>query len=241
MSSIHFVGGEKGGVGKSVVSRILAQYFIDKDQPLAVFDTDLSHGAMMRHYAEFSQPVNLTDVEQIDPIIELAASKEAPVILVDLAAQSSRPLFKWMLDADLLSLARDIDLQLHYWHVMDDGKDSLNLLNEWLELFPGEEMTLHVIRNHGRGKLFSALQENPIREQLAQRSAVPLDLPELHKASMHKIDRYDASFWAAANNKDETLGPCLNLMERQRVKTWLNRFFMQIDAALNVTPAPPEG
>jgi len=28
-SQIHLIGGEKGGVGKSMVSRLLAQYFID--------------------------------------------------------------------------------------------------------------------------------------------------------------------------------------------------------------------
>jgi cellulose biosynthesis protein BcsQ len=29
MSSLNFIGGEKGGVGKSVAARALAQYFID--------------------------------------------------------------------------------------------------------------------------------------------------------------------------------------------------------------------
>lgn len=29
MSMIHFVGGEKGGVGKSVLARLLSQYFLD--------------------------------------------------------------------------------------------------------------------------------------------------------------------------------------------------------------------
>jgi hypothetical protein len=36
---------------------------------------------------------------------------------------------------------------------------------------------------------------------------------------MRKIDRKDASFWAAVN---QTSGPdCLGLLERQRVKHWL--------------------
>ena len=33
MSTVHFVGGEKGGVGKSVVARLLAQLFIDRALP----------------------------------------------------------------------------------------------------------------------------------------------------------------------------------------------------------------
>jgi cellulose biosynthesis protein BcsQ len=45
VSPIHFIGGEKGGVGKSMVSRLLAQYFIDRNLPFVGFDTDRSHGA----------------------------------------------------------------------------------------------------------------------------------------------------------------------------------------------------
>ena len=30
MTRIHMVGGEKGGVGKSVLARVLAQYHIDR-------------------------------------------------------------------------------------------------------------------------------------------------------------------------------------------------------------------
>ena len=43
MSSIHFIGGEKGGVGKSLFARVLAQYLIDHELPLAAFDSDQSH------------------------------------------------------------------------------------------------------------------------------------------------------------------------------------------------------
>ena len=40
LSRIHFIGGEKGGVGKSVLSRLLSQYFIDHGVPFAAFDSD---------------------------------------------------------------------------------------------------------------------------------------------------------------------------------------------------------
>ena len=50
MSSLNFIGGEKGGVGKSVAARVLAQYFIDKNQPFIGFDTDRSHNSFTRFY-----------------------------------------------------------------------------------------------------------------------------------------------------------------------------------------------
>jgi cellulose biosynthesis protein BcsQ len=59
MSRIHFIGGEKGGVGKSVTARLLAQYCIDRELPVTVFDGDRSHAAMLRYYADFSSPVDV--------------------------------------------------------------------------------------------------------------------------------------------------------------------------------------
>ena len=50
MPRVHFIGGEKGGVGKSVVSRVLSQYFIDRQIPFLGFDTDRSHGSLLRFY-----------------------------------------------------------------------------------------------------------------------------------------------------------------------------------------------
>ena len=50
MPHIHFIGGEKRGVGKSPVARALAQHLIDHERPFLGFDTDQSHGALMRSY-----------------------------------------------------------------------------------------------------------------------------------------------------------------------------------------------
>ena len=33
MGKVHFIGGEKGGVGKSMTARVLAQYYIDHERP----------------------------------------------------------------------------------------------------------------------------------------------------------------------------------------------------------------
>ena len=45
------------------------------------------------------------------------------------------------------------------------------------------------------------------------------EIARVLNVSMRKIDRQNASFWAAMNNKS---GPdALGMLERQRVKTWL--------------------
>jgi hypothetical protein len=227
MSRIHFIGGEKGGVGKSVMARLLAQYYIDREIPFQVYDADLSHGAMMRYYADYSEPVDITRYEKADQIAERTAESGATAI-VDMAAQSSKPLSRWIDETGLLELAEDLGLSLTFWHVMDDGTDSLNLLQQIFETY-GEGQNYVVVRNFGRGSDFTYFDESETADLAKQFNAKVIDLPALHPPTMRKIDHISASFWAAANNADSHVGPTLGLLERQRVKTWLSKTYSQLD------------
>ena len=107
MSSIHFIGGEKGGVGKSLTSRLLAQYMIDQQIPFLGFDTDRSHGALLRFYEGFASPVVLDKREAFDVVVEAATESPERRILVDLAAQTHDPLVQWIDDAGVIELAQE--------------------------------------------------------------------------------------------------------------------------------------
>ena len=107
MSTVHLVGGEKGGVGKSVVARLLSQLFIDRGLAFAALDADQSHGALRRSYAEFTQSVDLERLESADQILDRALGAERRVV-VDLPAQSHRALRRWIDATDLLTYAREM-------------------------------------------------------------------------------------------------------------------------------------
>ncbi|MBP9062093.1 MAG: mobilization protein, partial [Rhodoferax sp.] len=77
MPSLNFIGGEKGGVGKSVAARLLAQYFIDHEQPFTGFDTDRSHTSFTRFYADYAAPVIVDTYEGLD---QIAAVFEEPAL-----------------------------------------------------------------------------------------------------------------------------------------------------------------
>jgi hypothetical protein len=225
MSTIHFIGGEKGGVGKSVVARLVAQYCIDRAIPFAALDADGSHGSLLRHYAEHTRPVDFTRFESADDIIALATEADRRVV-VDLPAQSERPLFAWITEAGVLDLARECGVKLVLWHVMDDGKDSVLTLDRLLKR-GGTAARYCIVKNRGCGRDFSLFDHSPTRAAAEALGAVVLELPELHAAAMQKIDHVDASFWAAVNNP--ALGSeTFTRMDRQRVKVWLQAAFDQL-------------
>jgi hypothetical protein len=226
MTNIHLVGGEKGGVGKSVVARLLAQYMIDNSIPFLGFDSDRSHGALLRFYAGYASPVLVDKYESLDVIVEAASEQPERRVLVDLAAHTNDQLTQWMQDSQLLEVAPEIGLNIRYWHVMDSGRDSVELLKRLLDRH-GNRLNYTLVLNQLRGDDFRILELSGQKERAMELGASVITLKRLHETSMMKIDASSASFWAIAN-KSEADNSGLRILERQRVKLWLTHAYAEI-------------
>jgi hypothetical protein len=226
MSSINFIGGEKGGVGKSVTSRVLAQYFIDRNRPFVGFDTDRSHGSFTRFYEGFASPVVVDSFEGLDTIVNGFESNPQQSVIVDLAAQTLAPLSNWIKESDLFDVFKELGVAVNFWHVLDDGRDSTDLLGTLIDTF-GTRPNYIVVQNYGRGSDFGMLLGSQSLSKATAAGAQVIAMPRLHETSMRKIDAQNTSFWKAVHDKE---GPAaLGLLERQRVKTWLATAYAAFD------------
>jgi len=227
MATIHFIGGEKGGVGKSLVARVLAQYLIDHGKPFLGFDSDRSHGALLRFYADYASPIVIDQYESLDQVMESAADQPDRQIVVDLAAQTHLPLVNWMEDSGALELATELGIDVRYWHVMDSGKDSVDLLKKLFDRFD-DHLDYVLVLNQLRGEDFGIFEKSGQKERAQGLSAQQIRFPRLHEASMTRIDARSTSFWAAANNTDKDVTG-LGMLERQRVRIWLAKAYAELD------------
>jgi hypothetical protein len=229
MSTIHFIGGEKGGVGKSLVARLLAQLHIDRSQPFLGFDSDRSHASLQRFYPQHASPVLVDRYESLDKVVEAATEDAQRAVLVDLAAQTHQPLVKWMEESGMLELAREFGVGVHYWHVMDTGRDSVDLLRKLFDRFEGQ-LSYVIVLNQLRGDAFDVFEQSGLRQRAEMLGARFVELPRLHEQAMAKIDANSSSFWAAHHGEKAVTG--LGLLERQRVRVWLNKAYAGLGAAV---------
>jgi hypothetical protein len=218
-SKIHLIGGEKGGVGKSLVARLLAQHFIDHQLAFTAYDTDRSHGSLLRFYADYAKPALVDRFEALDRIVESAVASPGHRVLVDLAAQTHDPLVRWMDESGVLDLAAETNVEIHYWHVMDNGRDSITLLARLLDRF-GDRLRYVVVKNQLRGDDFSQLEASGQLQRAIGLGARVVTVRQLHDAVLQKIDAADSSFWAARHSSGGD-AHSLGLLERQRLKTWM--------------------
>jgi hypothetical protein len=226
VANIHLIGGEKGGVGKSVVARLLAQYCIDRSIPFLGFDADRSHGALMRFYADYASPVLVDRYESLDAIVESATDNPERRIIVDLAAQAEEPLTQWMDESQLLEVAREIGLNIRYWHVMDSGRDSVDLLRRLFDRY-GQRLSYVIVLNQLRGDDFHLYRSSGLPERAQAFNAATITLKRLADATMLKIDENSSSFSAALQGDGS--GVRFGLLERQRFRTWLRSAYDVIE------------
>jgi hypothetical protein len=166
--------------------------------------------------------------ESLDAIVEAAVEHPDKRVLVDLAAQTHEPLVKWMDDSGVLETAAELQVSFYYWHVMDSGKDSVDLLKKLLDRF-GTRLNYVIVLNQLRGDNFDIFNQSGERERVLGPNGQIITLKRLHEPVINKIDAGSTSFWAAKNRSaSEANG--LGLLERQRVKVWLHNAYEQIDA-----------
>src|SRR4029079_4566414 len=186
MRSLNFIGGEKGGVGKSVTARVLAQYFIDKKRPFTGFDTDRSHTSFTRFYNDQVSHIIVDKYEGLDLIAdeleESSANGSPKSVIVDLAAQTASPLARWIKDSDVLPTLAEMGVVVNLWHLADAGKDSVDLLDRLLNTY-GAGPNYIVVKTLGRGSDFSDLEDSPTLKKALALGGRAITLNALHEAS----------------------------------------------------------
>ena len=144
---IHFIDGEKGGVGKTFCCRLFLQYFLDKGLPFTPVEADRSNPDAARRYSQlnfkfavFSEDDRKT---RADELIEYA--KVNPVV-ISLPSQVATSLNAWLDDA--LDVAKDNNIELVRWFVSSGKFETLNLFKESLKRHGGN-MPYVLVKNYG--------------------------------------------------------------------------------------------
>jgi hypothetical protein len=225
-SIIHLVGGEKGGVGKSIMARLLVHYMLERGLPFRAFDADRSNAALLRYYPEVSTQLLADRHDHLDKIIETAHEAPGGRIVVDLAAQTHDLLVKWMEGVDMIGMVKAMDYRVCYWHVMDCGKDSVELLRRLFDHF-GSRLDYVIVQNQVRGESFNLFEKSAEKPRAVELGAKFVSIRQLMNHVMQKIDASNAPFALSKNPEHDTTG--LGLVDRQRLKLWLTQACAQMD------------
>src|SRR5689334_16906581 len=96
--AVILVGADKGGVGKTTVSRTLVDYFIANNVSIRAFDTEAPKGTLKRFHPDLTDIVDITKVPDQMKIFDTLNSAEATVTLIDVRAGLMSPTLQALRD-----------------------------------------------------------------------------------------------------------------------------------------------
>ncbi|ABS45600.1 conjugal transfer protein TraL (plasmid) [Yersinia pseudotuberculosis IP 31758] len=236
MANIHMVLQGKGGVGKSFISSLIAQYMASSGQlPLCV-DTDPVNASFLGYKALKVRRLEIMEGDEVntrnfDELVEWIAETKVDMV-IDNGASSFIPLSSYLVSNAVPGLLQEMSHQLIIHSVVTGGQalpETLAGLESLVKWFPDETIFIVWLNPYwgpiiDNGKTF---EEMPVYEKYKERISAIIHLPELKEETYGKdlTDMLQArlTFDQALKMKD------LSIMTRQRLKMIQKLVYNQLD------------
>src|ERR1700750_1133932 len=128
--AVILVGADKGGVGKTTVSRALLDYFIAHNIVTRAFDTEAPKGTLKRFHPDVTDGVDITSTADQMKIFDTLSSDEAKVTVIDIRAGLLSTTLKSLRDIGFLDAAKKSQLTFTVFHILGPSIASLSEIDE---------------------------------------------------------------------------------------------------------------
>lgn len=138
MNNVHFILQGKGGVGKSFVAAVLAQYWLSKEREVVCADTDPVNATFTQYKGLNVSHVQIAENGKViqrnfDPLIEKIAETPADFI-IDNGASTFMPLTTYMHENDVYEVLAESGKNVFIHNVLVAGQAKTDTLNGFEEL-----------------------------------------------------------------------------------------------------------
>ncbi len=217
--------GEKGGVGKTTVARVLADFLNSKKIAFRAFDAEGPTGQLLRFHRNETAAVDVGDSTGIAPVLDYVMDASGRrVALVDLGARSGEDLKAWLYKGGALEEAGAGTLGITVVYVLGGAVDSVGHLKECFHAL-GKDVNYIIVKNFGVAGKFDIYDNSNIRKDVLAAGAKEVSFPPLDGAVYQSVDRSNLPFSAFA----ESTGINAGFTEKRYCRTWLRECFAALD------------
>lgn len=219
---IVFTVGGKGGVGKSWLVALLAQWLELLSIAFALYDCDDETSTTSRFfpYAKF---LAIRSASEIDQLVQVATSGEFSVVLVDLPARAGDEFQGWFSIVPWTELA-DLGVRFTALGVVSGAKDSIEAILRWRE-FLGDNVD-YILALNRRDDLGIFLSSRA-RDQLRAAGIPEVEIPRMDERFAAALDRANWSIATALASTDAHF--LTQLMSRARLRRYREQVISQFE------------
>ena len=127
---VILVGADKGGVGKTTVTRTLLDYFVAHNVPTRAFDTESPRGTLKRFHPDVTEVVDVTTIPDQMKIFDTLGNAEAKVTVIDVRAGLLSTTLQALRDIGFLDIVKKGQVTFAVFHILGPSIASLDEIAE---------------------------------------------------------------------------------------------------------------
>ncbi|WP_439295198.1 nucleotide-binding protein [Lonepinella sp. BR2882] len=238
-NSVNLVLQGKGGVGKSFISSMLAQYFLD-NKKIEFFGADTD--PVNQSFSSISR-LNIAEVKimensvilqnKFDAIFENIINFENQTFVVDNGAASFVPMIKYINDNDIISVFDEMNRPIFIHTVIVGGQSENDTLQGLVSLYElisnSKNVNLVVWLNEFQGDIqFDKNIEKLVKNKVAGKVSVKNWNSDAFTADIEKMTKARLTLAEVLTNAD------FGLMSKNRLKRVYNDVYLQLDTIFDL-------
>jgi hypothetical protein len=228
------VGADKGGVGKTTVSRTLLDYFDANNIPTRAFDTESPRGTLKRFHPDITEIVDMTTTSDQMKIFDTLNAAAPSVTVIDVRAGLMSPALGSLRDIGFLDAAKSGQITFAVFHMLGPSIASLDEIAATANFMQGAKYFL--VKNFVNDTQFFEWDKTTYNFYFRKlQDATELSIPKLNEMAFEQVEVASVPFLKFVANKGVDDAPAdYSFVLRGYVRHWLTNVWREFDR-INLT------
>src|SRR5215510_9625378 len=223
------VGADKGGVGKTTISRTLLDYFSANNVPTRAFDTESPRGTLKRFHPDITEIVDMMTTADQMKIFDTLNTVSPSVTVIDVRAGLLSPTLAALRDIGFLDAARSGQITFAVFHILGPSIASLDEIAETANFMTGAKYFL--VKNFINNTSFFEWDTATYNSYFHKiKDATEITIPKLNEMAYEQVELASVPFLQFVGNKANG-GSAANysFVLRGYVRHWLGNVWGELD------------
>lgn len=227
--AVILVGADKGGVGKTTISRALLDFLAANNVLTRAFDTEYPRGTLKRFHGPVTEVVDITQTADQMRILDTLNAAQVKVSVIDTRAGALGGVLRALRDVGFLDAVKAGDFSFTLLHVLGP---SIASLDEIAEVAPYvEDANYFLVKNHINDTNF--FEWDPVTHRRYFEKVTPageITVPKLNEMSYEQVEISGVPFSTFVANKTASGDPAnQSFVLRGYVRTWQTKIAEELN------------
>ncbi len=226
--AVILVGADKGGVGKTTVSRALLDYLMAQSIPTRAFDTEAPRGTLRRFHPDVAEVVDIASTADQMKVFDTISSTDAQITVIDVRAGLLSSTLRSLRDIGFLEAAKKGQLTFAVFHILGPSVASLDEIAETAALLTDGSHFL--VKNFINNTTFFEWDPATYDAYFKRKGAYEITIPKLNEMACEQVELAGVPFVSFIANKGTGGQPSnFSFVLRGYVRHWLGNVWAEFD------------